>query len=133
MNSLYTSYIDLIGTTGLNILTLDIKCVLVDTADYTVNLTTDAFLTDIPAAARVSTSSNMTGKTFAAGIADWDDFVFTGASGDESEALVYYYDSGVEATSSLILYLDSASGLAVIPNTGDISVTINAAGAYSIP
>ena len=34
-----------------------IKVVLIDTADYTVNLATHQYLSDIPAAARVATST----------------------------------------------------------------------------
>lgn len=100
----------------------NIKVVLVDAADYTVNLATHDFLDDIPVGARVATSANLTGKTATAGVADSADPVFTGAAGDLSEALVIYKDTGSAATSQLIAYIDTATGLPVQPNSGDINV-----------
>ncbi|RJR48287.1 MAG: hypothetical protein C4567_00220 [Deltaproteobacteria bacterium] len=99
-----------------------IKAILVDTADYTVNLSAHQFLSDIPGAARVAVSSALTGKTASSGVADADDLTFPGVSGDPAEALVLYQDTGVEATSRLIAYIDTATGLPVTPNGGDISV-----------
>lgn len=99
-----------------------IKAVLVDAADYTVNLATHQFLSDIPAPARVATSAAFTGKTATAGVADADDIVFGAVTGDQSEALVIYRDSGSAATSQLIAYIDTATGLPVLPNSGDINV-----------
>lgn len=101
----------------------NIKAVLVDTATYTVNLATDQFLSDIPAGERVATSANFTAKTTTAGVADAADVTFASVSGDQSEALVVYQDTGVEGTSRLIAYIDTATGLPVTPNGGDISVT----------
>lgn len=103
-------------------LTDNIKAVLVDSADYTVNLATDQFLSEIAAGARVATSANLTGKTAVAGVADAADVTLTGVAGDQSEAIVLYKDTGTPATSQLIAYIDTATGLPVQPNTGDISV-----------
>lgn len=100
----------------------DIRVILVDTADYTVNLATHDNLDDIPAAARVATSGALTGKTVAAGVADADDVTFSSVTGDPSEALVIYKHTGTESTSRLIGYIDSATGLPVTPNGGDITV-----------
>ena len=102
-----------------------IKCVLVDTADYTVNLTTHEFLSDVPLAARVATSSAFTVKTSDNGIADAADITFTAVSGDTSEALVIYKDTGDAATSPLIAYIDVATGLPVTPTGGNIDVTFD--------
>jgi len=100
----------------------NIKVVLIDAADYTVNLATDEDLADIAGAARVSTSGNLAGKTATAGVADANDVTFSSVSGDESEAVVIYKDSGVEATSRLIAYIDTATGLPITPNGSDITV-----------
>jgi hypothetical protein len=101
----------------------NIKVYLIDAADYTVNLATDDFADDIPGAAKVATSGNLTGKTSTAGVADADNVTFTAVSGDVSEALVIWQDSGSQATSRLIAYIDTATGLPVTPNGGDITVT----------
>lgn len=100
----------------------NIKCVLVDTNDYTHNIATQQFLSDITAGARVATSANLTGKTATAGVADADDVSFPGATGDTSEALVIYQDTGTAGTSRLIAYIDTATGLPVVPNSGAINV-----------
>jgi hypothetical protein len=99
-----------------------IKAILIDTADYAVNLATHQFLSDIPGAARVATSAALTGKTTTGGIADAADLTFPAVNGDPSEALVLYQDNGAEGTSRLIAYIDTATGLPVIPNGGDIIV-----------
>lgn len=100
----------------------NIKAILVDTADYVVDLANHQFLSDIIAGARVAESANMSGKTVAAGVADAADVTFSAVVGDPSEAMVIYQDTGVEGTSRLIVYIDTATGLPVTPNGGDILV-----------
>lgn len=117
---------------GIAMLTDNLKVVLVDTATYTVNLATDDFLADIPSGERVATSGNLSGKTTTAGTFDADNVTFTAVSGDPCEAVVLYRDSGAEATSELIAYIDTATGLPVTPNGGDITITWDAAGIFSI-
>lgn len=101
----------------------NIKIVLVDAADYTVSLSTHEFLSDIPSGARVATSDNLTNKTSTSGIADSDNVTFTAVTGDPSEAIVIYKDTTNAATSDLIAYIDTATGLPVTPNGGDITIT----------
>ena len=108
---------------SIAILTDNIKVVLVDLADYTLSIDVDDFLDDIPAGARVATSSNFTSKTSTLGVFDADNITFSAVSGDQSEALVIYKDSGVASTSPLIAFIDSATGLPVTPNGGDITIT----------
>lgn len=99
-----------------------IKVVLLDAADYTVNLATHDNLDDIAVAARVATSSALTGKTATDGVADADDVTWSSVTGDQSECFVIYKDTGVESTSRLIAYFDTATGLPVTPNGGNITV-----------
>ncbi len=99
-----------------------IRLVLVDMADYTLSLATHRFLSDIPVGARVATTAPLTGKTITAGVADADNTEFALATGDQSEALVVYADSGVASTSRLIMFTDEGTGLPVQPNGGNISV-----------
>lgn len=100
----------------------NIKCVLVDAADYTKDLATHDNLDDVPAGARVATSGNLASKTVTAGVADAADVTFTAVTGDPSEQIVIYMDSGSAATSRLIANIDTATGLPVTPNGGDITV-----------
>ena len=100
-----------------------IKVTLVDAADYTKNLATHDFYDDITAGGRVATSSALASKTKTAGVADAANVTFSAVSGDPSEQLVIWADTTVESTSRLILNIDTATGLPVTPNGGDITVT----------
>lgn len=98
------------------------KVVLADAADYTVDIANDEFLDDIPVGARVATSSALSGKTKVAGVADANDVTLTGVTGDGSELVIIFKDTGVEATSRLVAKIDNATNLPVTPNGGDIMV-----------
>lgn len=100
----------------------NIKCVLVDSGLYTPNLVTDQFLSVIPMGARVAVSTNLTGKTSTAGVADADDVTFALVTGSSAEYIVIYQDSGVDATSQLIAFIDTATGLPVTPGGGNIVI-----------
>jgi hypothetical protein len=97
-----------------------IKAVLVDTDEYVVDLANDQYLADIPSEARVATSPALTGKTLADGVADADDITFPTVTGATSEAIVLFADTANPATSRLIVYIDSGSGLPYIPNGADV-------------
>lgn len=102
------------------------KAILVDTGQYTVDLVNHNALDDVPAGARIATAT-LTTRAIVAGAADADDTTFTAVpagSGSTTvlEAIVIYKDSGVESTSPLIAYIDSATGLPITPNGGDIIV-----------
>jgi len=101
-------------------LTDNIKLVLVDTATYTVNLATHQFRSDVTGV--VATSSNFASKTSTAGVADAADIVLPTVSGVQSGAVVIYKDTGTNSTSPLIAYIDTATGLPVTPNGGDITI-----------
>lgn len=111
---------------SIAMLTDNIKVVLVDLADYTLAIDTHDFLDDIPAGARVATSGNMASKTSTLGVFDAANITYSSVSGDVSEALVIYKDTGTASTSPLIAYIDSATGLPVTPNGGDITITWDA-------
>ena len=100
-----------------------IKAVLVDTGTYTVNLSAHEFLSDISTGARIATSGAFTGNTTTGGAADANDVTFTSVTGASIEAIVLYKDTGTDATSPLIAFIDTATGLPITPNGGDIIVT----------
>ena len=108
---------------GISWTTDDIRAILVDVQDYAVNISTHEFLSSVPVAARVATSAAFTGKTATNGIADAADITFTAVTGDQSEALIIYKHTGSDTTARLIAYIDTATGLPVTPNGGNITVT----------
>ncbi|GMV82106.1 MAG: bacteriophage protein [Planctomycetota bacterium] len=97
-----------------------IKTVLLDAADYTPDLAAHDNLDDVPAGARVGTPQTLTGKTKTNGVADADDVTFPTVTGDPCEYQLIYKDTGVESTSRLIALIDTATGLPITPNGGDI-------------
>lgn len=132
-NQMYNRGVDAFLKSQINWTSDDIRAILVDTNDYAVDLANDDALNDIPVAARTATVA-LTGRTTnGAGSADSSDPIFAGAVGDPSEALVLYkHVEGNEATSLLILYVDTAPGLPVTPNGGDIAVTVNSSGWFKL-
>lgn len=107
---------------GVAWLTDNIKVVLVDTAAYTFSQT-HQFLSDIAVGARIATSANIASKTSTDGVADAADLTFTAVTGASIEALVIYKDTGVAATSALIAYIDTATGLPFTPSGGNVTIT----------
>lgn len=130
-NALYDAGKDAILTGGVDFVTDTIKAVLVDDEDYTPNLATDANLIDIPVLGRVATET-LTNRTVTAGVFDADDTNFVGVVGDTYEYLVIYKDTGVEATSTLIILYDSAPGMPNDPTGGDILVEWDPAGILAL-
>ncbi len=106
-----------------NWLTDTIKVYLVSTSAYTVNASTHEFISDISSSARIAGPVTLTAKSTAGGAADAADATFTAVSGGAIGAIVIYADTGTEGTSPLIAYLDTATGLPITPNGGDIIVT----------
>ena len=105
----------------INWLTDTIKVLLVSTSAYTVNASTHEFLSDISGSARIAGPVTLTGKSTAGGAADGADVTFTAVTGGAIGSIVIYSDTGTEATSPLIAYLDTATGLPITPNGGDIA------------
>lgn len=120
----YPKFKESILQAGVNLSSADVKVTLVDTADYTYSAAHD-FYDDVTAGGRVATSGNLANKTFTNGVFDADDVTITGVTGDVSEALVVWVDTGVEATSRLVAYIDTVSGggaLSFTPNGGNLTI-----------
>ncbi|HNI38533.1 MAG TPA: hypothetical protein PKZ68_09580, partial [Pseudomonadales bacterium] len=100
-----------------------IKVILVDTGSYTPNTASHQYLSDVSGSARIAGPVTLTSKATTGGAADAADCTFTAVSGVSIEAIVIYKDTGTESTSPLIAYIDTATGLPITPNGGDIIVT----------
>lgn len=133
-NVIYPKYKEALLTADSNIdlEAGNVKAVLVDGADYTYSAAHD-FLDDVPSGGRVATSGNLASKTITNGVFDVADFSFTAVTGDVSEILIIYIDTGVASTSRLVAYYDTGvTGLPVTPNGGDINVTVNGSGLFAL-
>jgi hypothetical protein len=100
----------------------DIRLVLIDEADDTIDLAVDNNLDDRAAGSRVATSGAFASKTVTAGVADAADVTLSTVTGDPSESIDIYQHTGTESTSRLICNIDTATGLPVTPNGGDITI-----------
>ena len=107
----------------INWMTNTIKVILVDTDAYTPQTSIHQYLSDIPTSARIAGPVTLTAKATTGGAADAADCTFPSVSGASIEAIVIYADTGTESTSPLIAFIDTATGLPITPNGGDIIVT----------
>ena len=107
----------------INWMTDTIKVILVSTSAYTPQTAVHQYLADISGSARIAGPVTLTAKATTGGAADAADCTFTSVSGATINAIVIYKDTGTEATSPLIAYIDTATGLPITPNGGDIIVT----------
>jgi hypothetical protein len=132
-NTLYDKGRELFLSAQINWATANIKCVLVDTASgkysfspahqfyNSVNQNASVVSGPISLAWSGAGSPNL---PVAGGAADADDVTFPAVSGASIEAIVIYEDKGTgDAAAPLIAYIDTATGLPITPNGGDIIVT----------
>lgn len=105
------------------------------TSAYTYNAA-DTFATALGANdnPNYGATTSLASKTFANGTFDAADTTTTALSGaNDLGAIVLYVDSGAEATSRLVLYLDqSITGMPFTPSGGDVTVQWNASGIFTL-
>lgn len=107
---------------------------LIDTGTYTYSAAHD-FYNDLSGV--VGTDQRITTPTVGSvsqGTFDGDNVTYTAVSGSSVEALVYYRkNSGANTTWRLVMYQDtSVTGLPVTPNGGDIAISFNASGIFTL-
>ncbi len=118
---------------GLDFTADTLKVDLVDTADYTVNISTHDFHDDITGAG-IEETATLGSKTSTSGTFDSADPTFSAAAGDPCEAIIPWGDTaGASSTDPVIAYYDTfSSGMPVTLNGGDVVVTVNASGWLSL-
>lgn len=133
-NAVYPKYKEALisGAANIALSSGTVKAVLVDLADYSYSAAHD-FFDDVPSGARVGTPQTIGSKTVTNGLFDGADVTFPAVTGDQSEAIVVYIDTGVESTSRLVAFFDTGvTGLPVAPNGGDVLITWNASGIFQL-
>lgn len=110
-------------TTSVAWLTATIQFVLIDTSAYTVNLSTHEYYSDVSGSAVIAGPVSLANKATDGGAADGDDVRFNSVSGASIEAILGFASTGTASTSPLILWIDTANGLPITPNSGDIIVS----------
>jgi hypothetical protein len=137
-NALYTPFRN--GILGSHATRVDLdadtlKLALIDHGTDTPNVTTDDFYNDINAGLVGALSGALANKTIgtvAAGVFDADDVTLSSVSGNSAESVNLIKDTGTASTSDLIAYWDTATGLPVTPNGGNIIITFNASGILKV-
>ena len=122
-NALYPKAKEAFLNGAINMAANTITLALVDTGVYTYS-TAHQYRSDVSNSAVISTAT-LSNKTITSGVFDADDATFTSVSGANCEALIIFADTGVQGTSRLVAYIDSATGLPILPNGGDISVAFS--------
>jgi hypothetical protein len=122
-NTLYDKGRQRFAEGAFNWLTDTIKVLMGDSGAYTGNFSVHEFLSDVGSSARITTPVTLGSKTTTGGACDGADVTFTSVSGTSIEFILIYKDTGVEGTSPLIAYIDTATGLPITPNGGDIIIT----------
>lgn len=131
-NAIYPLYKQALmdADTDVDLIAGNVKVALVDTGTYTYSAA-HQFLSSLTGI--TATSGNLASKTVTNGVFDAADVTLTAVSGNQSEALVFYIDTGVAGTSRLVAYLDTGqTGLPVTPNGGDIDIVWNASGIFAL-
>lgn len=121
-NALYTKYKESMLSLNPSVdLDTDTIKVAMCTSAYTANMSTDQYYSSVSGV--VGTPGTLASKTITNGIFDAADLTFTAVSGSQVTQLVIYKDTGVAGSSPLIARIDTATGLPVTPNGGDITIT----------
>ncbi len=120
-NALYPSFKKLLLDGDIDLATDTIRAALIDTGVYTYSSAHDFY--DDVVAGLVGAAVTLTSKTTTAGVFDAADAVVSAVTGNTVEAVIIYKSTGVDSTSPLIAYIDTATGLPVTPNGGDITIT----------
>lgn len=122
-NTLYDAARQRFLEAQINWMTDTIKVILVSTSAYTSQVGVHQYLSDVASSARIAGPVTLTSKATTGGAADAADCTFVSVNGNSIGAIIIYVDTGVESTSPLIAYIDTATGLPITPNGGDIIVT----------
>ena len=122
-NALYSKAKEAFLNGSINMVANTITIALVDTGVYTYSAT-HQFRNEVSNSAVIS-STSLANKTIANGVFDADDATFSSVTGANCEALIIFSDTGIQGTSRLVAYIDSATGLPILPNGGDITVAFS--------
>lgn len=95
---------------------------LIDHGTDTPNVSTDDNVDDLTVGSRIGGKGTMTASAPGNGVADATDVTLTSVSGNSAESINIFKDTGVESTSTLVAYIDTATGLPVTPNGGNINI-----------
>lgn len=122
-NALYPAFKEALLSGSVDLTAMDVKALLVDTADYTYSAAHNDY-NDVPAGAIVDESGVLQNPTITNGILDADDIVVSSVTGDQFEAIILYVILSASPLSTLLMaYLDTGyANLPCTPDGGDVTI-----------
>jgi len=131
-NSFYAKGIEAFLEGSIAALSDTIKASLVSSASYTPNLTTDQYYNIIPGGAVIAAGVALASKTGSSGTLSAANTVWTSVSGSQAAYIVLWKDTLTPSTSPLIGLIDTATGLPVTPNGGDITAAWSSGQVFTL-
>jgi hypothetical protein len=126
-NEAYAKALEAAWSGEIDLLTSDVRFVVVDGDVYSPDTDNDEFLSDIPSGAIIGTSDLVTGKSLSGKAFSSSGITFSDSPGDPgspvvAELLIGYTDTTDAATSRLLAKIDTGSNLPVTLNGSVITV-----------
>ena len=133
-NTVYPKALGTLADAGVNLSSAPLKALAVQSPQaYNA---ANQFVSDLTAADIIVRSATLTSVTTTNGVITSANFTLPACTtGKTIIAVVLYHDSGVDSTSDLLAWIDHDSGGSAISqlcNGGDVSVSVNASGLFSI-
>jgi len=110
-NTVYTKAKQALLEGKIDILTKNFKILFINKSFYTPNFSTNQFVSDIPSAAIVFRSSNITNVRGTSGVLDADDLLEESFPGTSFNAVVMYQVGSSDSNSLLFFFIDESEGL----------------------
>ena len=101
-------------------------------SSYTPNLSTDQYYSIISGGAIIAGPVTLTSVTGSLGTLSAANTVFTSVSGSAASYVVLFKNTGTSSTSPLIGLIDTATGLPVTPNGGNITVAWSSGQVFTL-
>lgn len=122
-NAVYTKAKQSLLNGEINTTSSNYKLLLLDKDLYTVSLSTDQYVSDIPSSAIKGVSDNLSNVTNTNGILDADDIIIN-HDGSAFDAMAMYQVGSSNSNSRLIMYIDNSDGLPFEGSNSNIAITI---------
>ncbi len=121
-NRFYGLGVEAFLTAGINATSDTLKADLVSSASYTPNTATDQYHSTVTSSGGIIAAGiTLTSVTGSAGTLSAGNVVWTSVSGSAAAYIVLWKSTGTDGTSPLIALYDTATGLPVTPNGGNIT------------
>lgn len=120
------------GGTLVNLTSDTIKVSLIDISQINPDTVNHEDLADLAPDPRVGADQTLGSITTTNGTFDAADSTFTSVTGNQIEELLIWKDTATASTSVLLVSFDTATGLPVSPNGGDIVIQWNGSGIFSL-